>query len=185
MVSAKRLIERELRKLVGLGVYGLARAADMLTVGFGKRRPRWIGWILTKRRRRVALPEFALHVQDPWRIEIAGSLFTERFDLWRPPGEADRRSPRVDWNRDYDTKPNLQDQRMKLLRRRHPYDPRARRLVVESVRADSRGGAVIDLSHDVRLAIRPTRTSGEAWRVFRPGSRSKHFVVLGGGVVEG
>jgi hypothetical protein len=51
------------------------------------------------------------------------------------------------------------------------------RLVVEDVKADSQGGAELGLSGGYRLFLFPAGSCGEYWRLFRPGSGQKHFVV--------
>jgi hypothetical protein len=128
-----------------------------------------------------------LHVQCPWRVDGPDGVLTGRSDLCEPveplQGEDFER-----W--DYERDGNLQDRRIGEWL--GPHDRRAGsrpapedRPVVLAVRATPFGGAEIDLSGGYRLILFPAGSTGEDWRLFRPGDRdSPHFVVAGGRIEE-
>lgn len=53
--------------------------------------------------------------------------------------------------------------------------------VVERVKGDNTGGARIDLTGGFALELSPGET-GEFWRLFRPGTNERHFVVSADGI---
>lgn len=53
--------------------------------------------------------------------------------------------------------------------------------IVERVKGDNAGGAHIELSGGFALELSPGET-GEFWRLFRPGTNERHFVVSADGI---
>jgi len=128
--------------------------------------------------------DYALHIQCPWRIQGPEGIVTGRSDLWAAAKAGDD----MDWDTwHYDKNENLQDRRIgEWLGGRDPltgsFVNETGSLVVEAVRADVYGGAVIQLSGGYELVLFPGGSTGEDWRLFRPGSDEPHFVIVGGKV---
>ena len=179
MSTTRNHIEHHLTTLLGRRLVIARRAADMRVFHFS--RLTVVGTGTDKRR----WGEVALHIQCPWRLEGPDGIVTGRTDLW----EAAEPSEDIDWNTwDYEKDPNLQDRRIGEVV--GSYDPvvtafvnRGNRLVVEEVAGDEFGGATIALSGGYRLVIFPSGSTGEDWRLLRPGLPEQgHFVVSGGKV---
>lgn len=116
---------------------------------------------------------FSLHVQCPWRIEGPDGIVTGRMDLWEP---LEDEAP-FDENWDYESSPNLQDTRLEQWLSENETS-----LVVRSVDADGFGGAAINFDRDFVLRLFPAGTRGEDWRLFRPKTGARHFVIVAGTV---
>ena len=149
--------------LVGLELTAARRAATLLTLQFGPLRPRGDG----------SVGDHALHAACAWRIDGPAGIVTGRADLFERLDAARNDSAEFD----YDREPNLRDVRV---REWLAAGPRG----VEGVDADEFGGAAIRLAGGFALRLFPSGTRGEDWRLFRPGGRGPHFVVIGG-TVEG
>jgi hypothetical protein len=146
----------------------MARAADMRTIQFG----------LVRDYKGGCVGEYALHIQCPWRLENETGIVTGSGDLYRPFDEKRELDNDFDWEH-HD---NLQDHQLRQVL--NGYDERTGQiinstshLVATSVEADLTGGFWLKLSGGYRLAVFPTGTRDEAWRIFRPGSEENHFVV--------
>lgn len=155
--------------LVGLRLSTVARAAEMLTLGFGDLE--WVG------KRQVA--RYALHLQAPWRLDhlVTGTV-TGRSDVWEP---VEHPAPEG-W--DWDEGPNLRDH---LLGRLFPLNEAKRRnenhsdeFVVREIEATAAGDLTIRFAGPYELRILPQSTRHESWRVLRPGDYSPHFVFEAG-----
>ena len=139
----------------------------MRTLQFGTLRPV----------ERGSVGDFALHIQCPWRVEGPDGIVTGRLDLYEPVEEG----PDFDFEKwDYESSPNLQDARFEQLLARHGAG-----LVVQSVDADSYGGAAIHFANGFVLRLFPAGMRGEDWRLFRPKTDEPHFVVAEGKVDVG
>ena len=155
-----------LAPLVGLPLSGSHRAVDLRVFKFGRLRPFARGG---------EVGDYALHVQCAWRLDAADRIITGRRDLIEPlwPG------PDFDFDDwDYDSPPNLQDVRMAEVLLAHARRPP----VVAAVDADAYGGATLAFDSGVSLRLFPVGTRGEDWRIFRPCSSERHFVIAGGRV---
>ena len=175
MPTTRDEVLRQLKQLVGRRLSIARRAADLRGFHFGP--------VTENSSRNQSHGEFALHIQCPWRLEGPDGIVTGRMDLWEP---AESREDLDTDTWDYERNENLQDRRIGELL--GAYDLKTRswvnrtgRLVVEAVEADDFGGAVLSLSGGYRLAIFPSGSTGEDWRLFRPSSPG-HFVVAGGRV---
>ena len=165
-----------LQPLIGLELSIARRAADMRVLHFGQIRKVEKGTV----------GDYALHIQCPWRLEGPQGTVTGRLDLWEPAED----SPDIDWETwDYDKNENLHDTLMGEFLK--GYDPQTRsfvnatgQLVVEAVKGDACGGAIIVLSGGFRLVLFPAGTRGEDWRIFQPGIDESHFVISGGRVED-
>ena len=160
-------IQKHLDPLVGMRLETTYRAAGMRCFCFGK---------FTNDIK--ATEERALHVQCPWRIKNpSADIVTGRADLWE---SVDEKVDVTTWT--YETSENVQDQKINLLldilyekHRLKPDDPTP--LEVESVEAQACGDAVIHFSEGYKLELFISGTRGESWRIFRPKSGERHFVV--------
>ena len=176
-------IERELAVLVGLPLWGAARAADLLTLAFGAERHG-----VSKFGRRKGEPrtygEYALHVQCTWRIAGPDGIVTGRPDRFYP--HSDLLREREDWkwwdDPDWDSlqlNANRWDERIEPWLAAGPY-------VVERVAADPLGGLSVALAGGFALDVFPDSSDdteySEYWRFFKPDDPRPHFVVLTGGI---
>jgi hypothetical protein len=175
MSGSRTRVQTALAPLVGRRLLRADRAADMRMFTFGR--------VADEETDVDSHDELALHVQCPWRVEGPNGIVTGRADLW----ESAEGGKDIDWDAwDYDKDPNLQDRRMKELLETDNSGTGAApnhtaSLIVESVDADDFGGARVSLSGGYRLALFPSGSTGEDWRLFQPSSRG-HFVVSGGRV---
>ncbi|MBN1588017.1 MAG: hypothetical protein JW888_00715 [Pirellulales bacterium] len=164
MADTAQATFEQLRVLIGLKLSGTGRACDMRMFDFGELRPYEKG----------ECGQYALHVQCPWRIETADRILTGRHDLFHPAEETDEFDADA-W--DWTENETLQDRKVRqFIETACP--------TVEDVATDAHGGAVMQLSGTYRLVLFPAGTQGEDWRLFRPASEKRHFVVRGGRVEE-
>ena len=170
-MALKDRVQEHLAPLVGLPLSIARRAADIRVFHFGKITEVAGGTV----------GEIALHIQCPWRIEDAAGVVTGRSDLWAPSRELQTRNPELDISKWKYDDGNLQDE--KIGQFLGGYDATTRSVVnrkgglsVEAVSADDLGGAIICVSGGHRIVIFPAGTTGEEWRIFRPGE-GDHFVV--------
>ena len=176
METTKNQVLKHLSPLVGRKLSIARRAADLRGFHFGL--------VTVEGNRSRSFGEFALHIQCAWRIEGPDGIVTGRSDLWKPADPDED----IDWDTwDYDENENLQDRRIGALL--GDYDPRTRsfvnnaeHLIVQRVDADDFGGATIFLSGGYRLAMFPSGSVGEDWRLLQASSARPHFVVSGGKV---
>jgi hypothetical protein len=167
--EARSAILSALEPLRGLRLSVVARAADMLSLGFGELR------MMEDRER----SEYALHVQAPWRLDhLETGTITGRADVW---DFVEEKAP-DDWH--WDEGPNLRDH---LLERLFPPVPGKRRgenhgddFRVRKVEATAGGDVLLRFGGPYELRILPEFTRGEAWRIFRPADRRSHFVFKDG-----
>jgi len=165
MIDTKTEITKRLSVLAGLEVSGVSRAADMLTLQFGPLAPR-----VSRRGVTKLLGAWALHIQCPWRIESAGTIYAGKSDLSEQGNESTETAKLM-----YDKVTALFDGASKAAGATSPGG-----VVVLAVRADEFGGVWITLSEGFRLVIFPDGTKSEAWRFFSSESNEKHLVVEGG-----
>jgi hypothetical protein len=157
-----------LQPLVGLPLSIARRASSMRVLHFGAVRPVARGTV----------GEYALHISCSWRLDGPEGIVTGWSDLWAYPGP---RAP-DDW--DWEDGPNVQDERLGALL--GGFDPATGShvnatdlLVVEQVKAGPLGDARIYLSGGYRLTLFPDGAADEHWRLFRPRTGERHFVVRG------
>ena len=151
-----------LNPLIGLRLTWASNAADLKIFHFG----------LHPDRKRVG--EYALHIQCAWRIVGPGGIVT---------GSADRYES-AEPGKEFDTEDgadDLQAQRLRGLLGETEHETRSlmnRRahLVVQDATADEYGAIQLVLSGGYVLQAFPDGSYCEAWRVFRPGDLTTHFV---------
>ncbi len=161
-----------LKQLVGLKLSIARRACDMRVLHFGTiRRAAESVLPFRKGEPRGTVCDFALHIQCPWRIETDKEIVTGRADLLRPLHEPEGFS---DDDRDYDRDGNVQDLRMERVMSNDTG------LLVESVAIQSHGSFTIAFNGGYRLAVFPSGSIDEDWRLFRPEADAPHLVVSGG-----
>jgi hypothetical protein len=167
-------IRIHLKPLVGLRLSATTRATDMRCFRFGEVRETAEG----------ASGGYTLNVQCPWRIEGPQGIVTGDSDLCEPAED----SPDIDWDAwDFEENANLQDSLIEVFQQGYDlqtgsFNDETDKLVVEAVSGDAYGGATLTFFGGCRLAIFPAGTRGENWRVFRPGSGERPFVIAGGRV---
>ncbi|MDP9311233.1 MAG: hypothetical protein M3R24_10155 [Chloroflexota bacterium] len=161
-------IRNYLHALVGLRLAAVNRAADMRVFQFGTLRA-------------VAgrtVPDFALHIQCPWRIQQGDRLITGRSDLWQPADSTNS----IDWDTwNYDANANLQDAKLKeMLGGDGPatrtIENQTDHLLVETVAMDAFRGITISFSGGYQLVVFPAGVRGEQWRLFQPTAEQPHLV---------
>ena len=162
-------IRAALQPLHGLRLRTVTRAVEMLTLGFGE--------LYRVGKREV--PPYALHVSAPWRLDhlVTGTI-TGRSDVWEPVTEP---APEG-WH--WDNGPNLREH---LLGQLFPLSASGRRnenfsdeFVVRELEATASGDLTLRFAGPYELRVLPQSTRQEAWRVFRPGEETPHFVFEAG-----
>jgi hypothetical protein len=152
--------------LVGLQLSVIRRAADMLVLHFGPIHPHPSG--------EGTIGDYALHVQCPWRIDAPTGTLTGRDDLWDYAGPGERPP---DWT--HEDGLSLQDKKFASVFIR---DEITRSWLSESdgfqvarARQTTRGDVTLSLVNEYSILVFPAGCSGEAWRLFAPGS-GRHLV---------
>jgi hypothetical protein len=164
----KNEIEAVLAPLVGLRLWGPARAANMLSIQLGPPRA-----APTTRAPDRRVGEFAIHVFCPWRLTRGTEIVVGSGDLLTPADpEADPED--FDWD---EVGATWWDVGM-----REVFDDARVDLYVESVRVDLVGGFALACSGGFTLEVFPNSAPAahvetEFWRVFQPGTPGPHFVV--------
>jgi hypothetical protein len=167
-------IRQALTELIGLTLAVARRAADMRVIHFGTMRPASKSDIPSQKNKpRGSLGGFALHIQCPWRIESDNEILTGRSDLWEP-HEHHEGFTYDEW--DYEKDGNLQDHLI------DQFVSKSDNRTVEGVSVQSNGAFTLVFSCGYRLAVFPSGTVGEDWRLVRPSSDEPHLVVSGGSI---
>lgn len=170
----KAQIERALAPLVGLSMWGTARAADLLTMQFGPARV-----APTPRDAARKVGAYALHVAAPWRLTAGEDVLVGAGDLFTPADpEADLES--FDWEAAGAT---WWDRRWKAV-----LDAGAP--IVAAVSGDEIGGLCIKFVSELTFEVFPHSAAAphvdtEFWRLLEPGHDASHFVVGTTGVRQG
>ncbi|WP_321879067.1 hypothetical protein [Paraburkholderia bannensis] len=155
MVDTREQIEQRLSVLIGVGLSGAGRAADMLTLQFGPLRE-----MTTKHGTVKRVGAWALHIQCTWKIEHANEVFAGSPDFAVS---------------DEATRAKLERIRG-LIADNGPF-------MVERVSVGANGNVSISMSRQLHLSIiADAEPDEEDWRFFDPGSAGKHFVIQGGKV---
>lgn len=160
-------IETALHQLLQLPFYKAGAAGSLLWISFGDE---------------IVIPDdrtggtrtvgtWALHVECPWRITCASGIFTGSGDLWEPPILGpDGRDETFDANKD----------KTRFDKQIKEFNARVRGVSVSKLEADLAGGFKLYFSRSHILEVMPVASQDiHAWRLFRPGLKSKHFVVTG------
>jgi hypothetical protein len=182
MIPAEVKIKQQLSLLIGLPVCIARHAGNMLGLHFGSIKS--VSSIRNGKEFKGTAGDFALHVQCVWRIENSTSIITASADLYYSAETGKFFDYLPNGNIKNENKENLQDKKLGDLLQ--GYDPETRShtnatklLVVEAVEADKFGGASIFLSGGYRFVMFPTTSRDEYWRLFKPNTDEKHFVVSG------
>lgn len=163
--EALQAIRAALEPLRGLRLSTVTRASEMLTLGFGELE--MVG------KRQVA--QYAVHLQAPWRLDhLATGTITGRSDVWEP---LELPAPEG-WH--WDEGPNLRDhllgQLFPLNETKRRYENHSDDFIVREIEATAAGDLTIRFAGPYEFRVLPQSTRQEAWRVFRPGDYSPHFV---------
>jgi hypothetical protein len=156
-----RRFEETLSRLIGLPMWGSARAVDMEMFAFGERRT------VADRRGPKQVGEYALHIQCAWHIARGGRVIVGSNDLRRP---ADPRSDPDDFDPDV---PGSTRRDRLLLELFADVEPRVR-----SVELRGCGELDIEFEEGLRLALFPERSGEheECWRLFGTATDDPHYV---------
>jgi hypothetical protein len=156
MTDIRQEVTSRITVLVGLEVTGIHRAADMLTLQFGPLTP-----IVNRNGAIKHVGKWALHIQCPWKIEVAGNVLSTQSGLQGSEEQADLTIEKI----------------CELVLAKGPYS-------VERVRASKSGGARLSLSRELSIVLEPLPVPEEEdWRLFAPGS-DEHFVIEGGKIAS-
>ena len=163
----REIVERALAPLVGLPMWGAARAANMLTLQFGSTSA-------DAANGGPAHGEYALQVSCAWRIATATEILVASGDLFTP-ADPDAELETFDWDVKGAT---WWDARMRDLAESYA----ASSLTVATFVADALGGFRLVLAGGVELEIFPDSAPAphvetEYWRLFRPRFSDPHVVV--------
>ena len=162
----KQEIERALAPLVGLTLWGPARAANMLSLQAGARRAQAPD-VSTR-----SVGELALHIFCPWRLIAGGRILAGAGDLFTP-ADPDADLETFDWDA-----PGATWWDLRVLEAfADDAGPRVTR-----VSADDVGGFTLECEGGVRLEVFPSSSASphvdtEFWRLLRPDGERPHFVV--------
>jgi hypothetical protein len=171
LVTLRQRITTALSEIIGLPLWRATRVADMEMFDLGGRQSK-----LNRHGDQVDVGEWALHIQCPWRIASAGEIIVASDDRAFPEDETSS-------TQDFDTdSPSRCEARMAAWLCEHSSAP----LQVVRVEADNVGGFKLRLDCDFVLEAFPASSRrgeySEHWRLFRPLSEARHFVVTGYGV---
>jgi hypothetical protein len=162
-------VKSALGVLLGLRL-SLSSYSGLKVFGFGQ----------TQRRGDGMVAKYSLQVQCPWRLVRNERLICGSFDRFlREDGSY---SDDDDWD-PFDG--NLLDvilmrlfENVRTVRTRMPLENKTGDLVVTGVvEVDDFGGFTLRLSPDYALSVFPAGSTGEYWRLFKPGIETSHFVV--------
>ena len=161
------ITKQALNPLVGLRLRTIACSAMFRMFSFSHQEDDPLPW--------------ALHVDCPWRMDREGEIITGGLD-WaeRDDGKPEEEdwSPQAEGNslQEAILRRILQDPERKDPRRA-VIKNRTNGFVVESIETDQWGGCVICMSPGYRLVVFPDSGNREAWRFFKKGDLSSHFVI--------
>ena len=164
----KNEIEAVLSPLVGLHLWGPARAANMLSIQLGSPRA-----APTTRAPDRQVGEFAIHIFCPWRLTRGSEVVVGSGDLLTP-ADPDADPEDFDWDQVGST---WWDVGM-----REVFDDARVTLHVESVRGDDVGGFALHCTERFVFEVFPNSARAahvetEFWRVLQPATAEPHFVV--------
>lgn len=165
----KDTIQNAVNVLVGLPMWSLGRATDLVWFEFGTRRT-----VKDHKGEDKEVGDYALHVQCPWRITSADSILIGRGDIFCTPEQTNEPTPAdFDWQ-----KGNRFDRIVQQL-----LQPESREFVVRAVQTGGAGSLAVGFENGYTLEIFPHDSeSGEHWRFFRPYTDEPHLVFTGEGL---
>ena len=148
------VIQQALTPVVGLPLWSIGRAADLLWLHFGEIHtvPVWRGGTKT-------VGDWAIHIQCAWRICRRGHIVVAWQDYYYSPEGGDLND---DW--DSPGKSRFDSLAAELCTEIETSPP-----VVASVQPDDVGGFTVHLTTDFRLDVFPANSdeSVEHWRIFQ------------------
>jgi hypothetical protein len=123
---------------------------------------------------------FALHIQCPWRLEQTHLILTGSDDFFSrankntdPTWEAGMVWGHLQNEVLQNILLGFDSQTNSTVNATNQFD-------VTTIVPDAFGGFALNMSGDYRLVSFPTGSRGEHWRLVRPDTQEKHFVVAGG-----
>ena len=153
--------------LAGEPFWHIGRAADLVWLGFGPRQR-----VRTRTGGSKVVGRFALHLQCPWRITGRSVMVVGSQDLYLPPASAAKRRG---WR--WDKGPTMFDERVQT----YLAESAAPLALVRSIASDRWGGFRLSMTRGLALEVFPADTEdgeyAEWWRLFRPGTNSRHIVI--------
>jgi hypothetical protein len=154
LTSISEFVEDALAILQGVKLWGATRASEMQVFSFGGRI-----WRSNRRNQRVAVGEFALHLQCPWRLSRLSRILIGSDDWYR----------------------NREENPTNVLLKLIEDTPR-----VITIAADDFGGFHLEFDRQLRLEVFPAHSErgeySEHWRLLR--GRRHDFVVTGEGIEQ-
>jgi len=155
----------QLEDLLGLPWWCLGRAGDMQWFHFGNRRP-----LPSPTGRSREVGDYALHVQAPWRVCMAGKIVLGSRDLTFPPGTS--RLSEVPEDFDWKRHPTRLDEVGAAVQRH--FLPRD----VTEVKRGPSGSLSLTLEGSLTLEVFPdAAVESESWRLFVPGDDDREHLV--------
>ena len=168
----KKEIEERLSCLIGLRLYKMGRASNLLWVSFGN------GFdILESNGKERAIGEFALNIQSCWRVTQQTKIIVAYRDIYYPSRTWVGDMGLFDW--DVQGMNRCDERIAEIINRMN----KENFLLVESIEADEVGGVTISFTSGCKLEIFPDNsTDTEYWRFFSKLEKDKHFVVTDKGI---
>ncbi len=165
--------EAILRQLIGLPLWSIGRAADLVWFAFGTERRN----VTPVNGMPKTVSEYSLHVQCAWRIRQKDAILVASADRFYPAGP----NPYADLAEfEWDAPgANQLDERAGRLMEEY----RLSLPIVENAIADFAGSFRLGLRHSLYLEAFPENSiTKESWRLFRPYSDAEHFVFTKHGI---
>ena len=164
----KAEIEQALAPLVGLQLWGPARAANMLSIQLGPARS-----APTNRAPEREVGEYALHVFCPWRLTRGHEIVVGAGDLLTP-ADPDADPEDFDWD--------AVDSTWWDVGMRDVFGDARVGIHIQGVRADDVGGFTLQCGEGFAFEVFPNSAPAahvetEFWRLFQPAGDGDHFVV--------
>ena len=166
--SLKKRIEVALSALIDMPIWDAWRALNMEMFDIGERVE-----IVNRRKEKVQIGTYRLHVQAPWRIVGPKGVVVGSEDAHFPPSDREGEE-RFNPNKER----SLCEERVQAWLDKH----RRKSLFIQSVEADDLGGFRLVLTGGYTLEVMPASSipDYEHWRMLGPGEdQPPHFVVVG------
>ncbi len=162
-----------LGQIIGLPVWDVTRGPGIAMFQIGQRQT-----VYDRSGNARELGTFALHIQCPWRIVGPAGIIVGWVERYFPPGEDPFRDGETfDWEVPAITR--FEERIGTYFAERAAMPP-----VVSAIAADRVGGFQLALDDGATIEVFPDLTFGEHWRLFNPGNRDRHFVVIAGAIEE-
>lgn len=169
----KNQIEKALGVLLDLPLWNAGRSADVVWFDFG-----WQRHIQLSRTdgRKVMVGEYVIDTECAWHIAGPTGIVVASRDRLYPAGDPYQDLLNFEWD---NQGMNRCDERLSGFMVEHESFP----LIVQSVTSNNWGGVNLSLTDGFFLEIFPDDSlDREYWRLYKPHTRGKHFVVTAHGI---